>query len=1062
MVGVILILLFGLIGLFQMPYQLSPDVREPEISVETVWVGATPYEIESDIIEEQEKVLKGIPNLIEMESTSSNSFGSITLRFKIGTDIDDALLRVSNKLNEVPSYPQNVEKPVIKATGASADPIIWMVLKTKQGNERSVDEYRTYFENEIRQYLERVDGVASLFIGGGTEREMHVIVYPEKLAAYNMTLSEFVNALSMANSNVSAGNLDVGRRSYRIRTVGEFESPEEIETAVIKSDGSTRVRVSDVAEVRYGYEKKDAFILHNNEQGIAMGIEPESGVNVLDLTNRVEEVVQWLNEEKLAPENIYIKWVYDQRSYIKGAIDLVRQNILIGGALAIIVLLVYLRSISATVVVGAAIPISIIGTFFFMSAFGRNLNVVSLAGIAFAVGMLVDNAIVVLENIYRHRVSLDESPFSAAYYGTKEIGGAIFASTMTTVAVFLPVVFMEEEAGQLFRDIAIAVSCAVLLSFVVSITVIPMFSKSLFGLQERITSQNGEEDKKKKKGFHPFIALRNFIGHIGNAILSVYMFFANIFLYSWVTRLLTVIVFTAAALFTAWRLIPNMEYLPTGNRNFIVNVLIPPPGLSYKERKEIGEYLFDQTAPYFYKEGQPLPGIETKPGETTPGIEDMFYVGAERFMFCGAMSTMEQKAGLLLPLFTRTINSIAGMRGVSIQAGIFQNRIGGSRSVDIDLSGADINQLVQVGGAMFGTLMQQIPNVQIRPVPSLEILYPEVQIIPNRDRLRAAGLSARELGVGIDIIMDGRKIGEFKREGQKKIDMVAKSPEYRGNTPENLANILISTPGGEIVPVFSLAEFEDTAGITEIRHLERNRTITLQVTPPQEITIEEAMNTIEKDAIPQLKQMGLMEGVSVNLSGSADKLTQTRKALQWNLLLAAVITYLLMSALLGNFIYPLVIMFTVPLAAAGGFIGLKLVNIYSMATVGRPVPFDVLTMLGFIILIGVVVNNAILIVAQTLNNIRTYRMKKKEAVKHAIETRIRPIYMSATTSIFGMSPLVIAPGPGSELYRGLGSVVLGGLAVSTVFTIFVIPSLLMFFLGMENKYLKKKKEEEGE
>ena len=237
-----------------------------------------------------------------------------------------------------------------------------------------------------------------------------------------------------------------------------------------------------------------------------------------------------------------------------------------------------------------------------------------------------------------------------------------------------------------------------------------------------------------------------------------------------------------------------------------------------------------------------------------------------------------------------------------------------------------------------------------------------------------------------------------------------------------------------------------------MRHLERNRTISLEVTPPEEITVEECIETIEGKIIPAVKGMGLLEGIDVRLGGTADKLTETRKALQWNFVLAAIITYLLMSALLGNFIYPLVIMFTVPLAGAGGFLGLKIVNLFS----SRPVQLDVLTMLGFIILVGIVVNNAILIVAQSLNNIRNYSMEYKEAVLEYIRTRIRPIYMSALTSIFGMLPLVVAPGPGSELYRGLGSVVLGGLAVSTIFTIYVIPSLLMFFIKMEKKHLRHK------
>jgi len=381
-VGIILVVLFGWISLQLMPYQLSPTVIEPTITVRTTWTGATPYEIEREIIEEQEKVLKGIPGVVEMESSCRNNMGTITLRFRIGTDVDDALLRVSNKLNEVPSYPENVDKPVINATGAATSPVIWLVLKTTDDNSRPVYTYRTFFENEVKQYLERVKGVADLFIGGGIEKEMHIIVRPEKLAAYGLTVKDVIDLLRDENINVSAGNMDVGRRDYRIRTVAEFKSPEDMKRIVIKSTGQRRVLLSDIAHVAFGYEKLRDAMIHNGTAGIAVGVKPEPGVNVLELTDRIEEVVKWLDEKILKPQGLYFAWAYDQRPYIRGAIALVKNNIFIGGSLAIIVLLIFLRSISSTVVAASAIPISIIGSFIFMNLFGRNLNVVSLAGIA--------------------------------------------------------------------------------------------------------------------------------------------------------------------------------------------------------------------------------------------------------------------------------------------------------------------------------------------------------------------------------------------------------------------------------------------------------------------------------------------------------------------------------------------------------------------------------------------------------------------------------------------------------------------------------------------------------
>ena len=835
-VGIILVVLFGWIGLTSLPYQLSPTVIEPEITVTTTWSGATPYEIEREIIEEQEKVLKGIPGLLEMESTSSNSRGTVTLKFSIGTEVDGALLRVSNKLDEVRSYPENVDKPFISATGAATSPVIWMVLKTLEGNSNSTYTYRTYFENNIRQYLERTEGVADLFIGGGIAKEMHIIVKPERLAAYGLTITDLINILRSENINISAGTLGVGRRDYRIRAVAEFKSSEDIENIVIRSTGFQRIKMADVAEVSFGYEKLNAAMLHLGQEGIAIGIKPEPDANILELSDRLEEVVNWLNTEKLGTEKIFLDWVYDQRRYIRGAISLVRQNILLGGTLAVIVLLIFLRSFTATIIVATAIPISIIGTFIFMNLLGRNLNVVSLAGIAFAVGMLIDSAIVVLENIDRHR-NMGKSAFKAAYEGTREVWGAILASTLTTIAVFLPVVFMEEEAGQLFRDIAIAVTSAVGLSLFVSVSVIPMFSKRLFSLSRRKQKQRSGKSK-------------SFLGSIGILIEKSIMWLVRIATRNWMTRAATVLSLMLLSIYGANLLMPKMEYLPQGNRNLIINILIPPPGLSFDERKAIGEHIYRINGPYFGKDTNGF-----------PGIKQMFYVGAEQIMLFGIISTHEQRAGELIPLMMRTIYSIPGMYGISLQAGVFQTSLGRGRSIEVNISGDDMNRIVQAAGMLFGAIKKEIPQAQIRPVPSLEVLFPEVQIIPERDRIKAAGMTARDFGVAIDVLMDGSQIGEFKQEGQKKVDMVLKASENDISTPERLYDSLIAIPGGKVVPVSSLARLERTAGITQIRHLERQRTITLQVTPPSSLPLQEAMEIINAKVVTPLSGQGMLRGI---------------------------------------------------------------------------------------------------------------------------------------------------------------------------------------------------------
>ena len=1014
-VGVILIVMFGFIGFQKLPVQLTPDVETPLITVNTAWYGATPYEIEKEIIEKQEKVLKGLQGLTEMESSSYNGLGTITLSFKIGTNLDDALLRVSNKMSEVGNYPENVTKPTIESSGANSSPIIWMMLKTTPGNTEPINQFKTFFEDNVRQHLERVSGVGSLLVFGGTDTTLDVIIDAQKMARYNVTINQIIASIRRANQNISAGILGMAKKNYRIRTISQFQTPEDALDVVIFDDGINRVYLRDVAQVEKGYKKEDASVLHSGEQVVVVAVRKEKGANVLNMTDAVEKAVHDLNKTILADNKLILKMVYDQRPYINTATNLVKRNILIGSILAICVLLLFLRSIRATLITGIAIPISAIGCFVFLWLLGRNLNVVSMAGISFAVGMLVDNSIVVLENIDRHRKT-GKSAFDAAYEGTKEVWGAILASTATTVAVFLPVIFIQEEAGQLFRDIAIAITSSIFLSLIVSISVIP----TLFNLFYR-KKNNIKTNRIQKSVIGPFLA---------GSILK----FSTLCMKNAFTRLATIIVFTSLSIGLTFYLLPSAEYLPQGNRNLILNILIPPPGYSVAKQKSIGRYIYKETEPYFKEDGK----------DGFPQIKEMFFVGADRITLFGGISTHETRASELIPLFSRVMGSIPGVFGVSIQAGIFESGIGKGRTVDVNISGEEMDDIIQVAYALFAVITAKMENTQVRPVPSLEASYPEVKIIPNKEKLAANGLTAEDLGVYVDILMDGRKIEEYRPEGIKQVDLVLKGQPSFASSPEDILNSTIVNSFGDLIRVRDVAGISYSEGMPQINHLERDRTITLQVTPPAELALQSAMDLIENDIIPSLEKTGKLKNVKVGVGGNADKLVETRKALQWNLLLALIITYLLMAALFENFIYPFIILFTVPLAAAGGFVGLFMVNTFI-----APQGFDVLSMLGFIILIGTVVNNAILIVHQSLNNVRYNGLFGKEAVADAVKTRIRPIFMSAATSLLAMLPMVLSTGSGSELYRGLGSILIGGLAMSTVFTLFVIPSLLVFVIGFE-------------
>jgi len=530
------------------------------------------------------------------------------------------------------------------------------------------------------------------------------------------------------------------------------------------------------------------------------------------------------------------------------------------------------------------------------------------------------------------------------------------------------------------------------------------------------------------------------INAIGGFFVRLLMDISGIFQKNAFTRLACVIGFTAFSLATAWYLMPKAEYLPQGNQNFVLNILVPPPGYSTEKRHEVGEYIYSQVKPYIEEDGR----------DGIPRIKNMFYASADMISLFGAMCSDEHEteAKKIIPLMNRIIQSIPGMFGISIQPGIFESDMGKGRSVDVNISGEDLNQIVGCARELFGVLGQAVPGSQIRPVPSLEISYPECNIVPDRRKLAASGLTESELGDYVDVLMNGKKIDEYRPDGGYQIDLVVRGEETDFKTPEDILNCSIVNHYGQLIRIGDVAHIDYIQGMTQIDRLEKKRNVRLDVTPPGDMPLQTAMETID-GIVNQMEKGGKLEGLDVKLGGNADKLVETRLALQWNLLIALAITYLLMSALFENFLYPLIIMFSVPLAAAGGFIGLMLVNRFV-----APQPLDVLTMLGFIILIGTVVNNAILIVHQSLNNVRYEGMAGMQAITESVRTRIRPIFMSACTSICGMMPLALSTGSGSEMYRGIGSVLLGGLALSTVFTLFVIPALLAFFIGFETRRQK--------
>ena len=1023
-VGVILLVLFGVIGLMRLPVQLTPNVEEPEITVQTVWPGASPQEVEREIIEEQEEQLKSLEGLTRMESSSADSVGTITLTFQVGTPLDSALLKVSNRLEQVPSYPDDVEKPVIRSVDVNANAIAWFVLAPTEENGFAGDISTLYdfADDFIKPEFERVPGVAASNIYGGREREMQVIVDPARLAVRRVTLNQLGAALDRENRDYSGGDFDEGKRRYIVRTVGEYQSPEDIESIVIAVRNNVPIYLRDVARARLDYHKPQAKVYQRGRQVMAMNAVKEPGANILVVMDNVQEAVKRVNAELLAPRGLELVQVYDETTYIHNAIDLVKSSLYVGGLLAIVALLLFLRSVTSTLVIAISIPISIVGAFLMMYVFDRTLNVISLAGMAFASGMVVDNSIVVLENIYRHR-QMGKPRLTAAHDGAVEVWGAVLASTLTTIAVFIPVLFIQEEAGQLFGDIALAISCAVGLSLLVSITVIPSLSAKILHAAESDAEQHGYHNL---WGFASWgTAFTNWVRDTVYRITG-----------STRQRLAVVATLTLASLVFSYLLMPKTEYLPVGNNNFVFGIMLPPPGLNLEEVSSLHE-VFDRNLQPLWELKPGTPEAEAAPGG---GVQNYFFVSLTNFAFMGARSHDPLRVKELIPEIQKASSEIPGAIVVAQQASIFSRGRGEGRNIDVQLTGPDLERLIELGGEVFGKVWTVLPGAQAFPIPSLDLDNPEVRVETHRRRAAELGISNRELGFAVRALVDGAKASDYQHEG-KEIDLRVMAEESFAHRTHLLEQMPIAAPDGRLVTLGSVAEVSVVNGPQTINHSERQRTITIQVTPDEKMPLELAMDKIQSEILAPMRQEGRLGGLyRVRMSGSADKLAQTYRSLRFNFILASIITYLLMASLFESFLYPFVIMFSVPLGAVGGFLGLRLTNLATYQAL------DVVTMLGFIILVGTVVNNAILIVHQSLNHMRDEGLAPRDAIREATGNRIRPIFMTVSTTVFGMLPLVLFPGAGSELYRGLGAVMIGGLTISTLFTLFVVPALFSLTL----------------
>ena len=989
LVAVLLILLFGVISLMRLPVQLTPRVERPQITISTNWRAAAPEEVEAEIIERQEKVLRGLPGMTEMLSLAQRGQARVTVTFAVGADLQRGLLEVLNRLNRVSRYPDDANEPVLSTVGERSRPIAWFIIRPLPGNDRDIVSYLDFVQEVVQTRLERVPGVAQAGVRGGRRQEIRISFDPYKAAGLGIELP-VVARLAGGNEDVSAGYSDVGKRRYTLRYTGAFDV-DELDNLVLEWRAGKPVLLRDIARVERQMVDRNSFVIHKGGAAIAVNAHRESGVNVLEVMDGLKTAITELEEGPIRRAGLSIEQVYDETVYINRSIRMLAGNLALGMILAIGVLWWFLRRLRATLVVAVSIPISLTASLIVLEASGHTINVISLAGLAFAVGMVLDAAIVVLENIVRLREG-GMAGDAAAQQGADQVRGALIASTATTVAIFLPVVFLADEAGQLFADLALALSVAVITSLLVALTVIPAAARSWL-------PYSSMEDRNERWW-------DRVTGRIMSLTDTPFM------RYGWV-GILIVVPLTLTML-----LLPKADYLPSGNRNLVFAFIQPPPGINISHlEEEMGRVVADRLAPYVN-------------GEAEPGIRHYFFVAHRGGVFMGAHAEDSSRVDELLPVIKDAIRGFPDTLAFARRASLFGG-FGGGRSVEMNLQGRNVESLMEVAREAVSLIEAALPGATVRALPGLELAEPELRLIPRERRIAEAGWDRAVMAQLARSLGNGLYVGDYF-DGEKRLDITLRVEQW--SMPEDLAAIPLATPGAGVLPVAELLEVVRTAGPNQIRRLDRRRTVTLQITPPEGMSLEESIATLKTSVEPQILDL-LPEDGFIAYTGTADKLQSALRSMSGSFLLAVVILYLLMSALFRSFRDSLLVLLALPLATVGGVISLNLVNLFTFQ------PMDLLTMIGFIILLGIVVNNAILLVYQARAAERQGE-SRREATRQAIRIRLRPILMGTLTTVFGMLPLLLMPGAGTELYRGLAAVIVGGMLVSTAFTLLLLPAVL--------------------
>jgi hydrophobe/amphiphile efflux-1 (HAE1) family protein len=997
----ILLILFGLMGLSRLSVREYPDIDPPLVSVSTVYPGANPEVVESTITEPLEEELTSIEGIKTLTSKSQEQLSSIIIEFELDRDVDVAAQDVRDRVSRARGrLPNDIEEPIVTKQDSDAQAILWISL---YGDDYSPLQISDYAERYIKDQLQTVAGVGRVIIGGRREYAMRLWLEPEKMAAHQVTALDVRDALADNNVEIPSGRIEGEEREFTVRTQGQMKRPEAFNRMIVKEVDGMAVRIEDIGWAEIGARDDRSLVRFNGIPAVGLGIVKQSKANTIDVAHGVKEKLKEIR--KTLPKGLNMEAAYDSSLFIEKSVEEVKETLYIAGFLVVLVIFIFLRNLRSTFIPAVAIPVSIVATFGIMYALGYTINILTLLGLTIAIGLVVDDTIVVLENIYRH-IEEGEPPFEAALKGTREIGFAVLATTFVLVAVFIPLAFMTGTTGRLFSEFAIVVAGSVLISGFVSLTLAPALCGKML---KPITAKQTPHPEAPARG------ITRWLDGFNKTIDSLRQTYSVSL--AWAMQHRPLVVFEVAVLcflsLAAFNFLPK-EFLPLEDRSQVFTVVSAPEGatLEYTDKAVRQAEAIYRAQPEVNK----FFSVIALSAEGVGAVNSGFI-----FVTLVPKNERERKQQTVVEAIFPMMFGIPEAFVFPINPPSGPTR-GAGKPFQMVIQGFDINELAEVTQKIVAKA-NEIPGM-IQVDTDLKLNKPQLEVTINRDKASELGVTIRDIATTMQILLGGRDLSTFQLNS-KRYDVMVQMPKQFRMTPEQLDSIYVPGAKGQLVPLSNVVNTYEAVAPQSFNHYSRLRAATIDAVLLPFLSMGDAISKMEKIAHEEMPV-----NMRIEWAGESREFLLTQSASNYVFWIAILVVFLVLAAQFESFIHPLIILVTVPLAICGAILSLYFtsssLNIYSI--------------IGMILLVGLVTKNGILIVENANQQLEADPLlSARDAAIRAAEIRFRPILMTSLATIIALVPVALGYGAGGESRQPLGIAIVGGMLVSTFFTLYVIP-----------------------